>query len=490
MKQEFYVPESLDCIILAAGKSSRFISPRSKLLFPLCGRPLLLHLLTNLKKLLLEPILVLGHQEDQIKAALADDHFFSSLKTVTQHDQQGTAHATAMGFSAVTKEHVLIINGDMPLLSAETLGDCINLHMKSDADITICTAKTDTPTGYGRLIHNEKKSWIQEEKNCSEQEKKCTIINAGIYLFKSALLKTALQSMQKDQKSNEYFLPDLINNELAKGASLKTYEADFNEIKGVNNLYEAHEVTALLQKKIINHWINAGVFFKKPDSVQIDIDCSLEPGVIVDAGVIIRNNSHIGTETEIGAYSILNHAHIGAHVHILPHSIIRSSSIATTASVGPFAHIHSKSHLAEETVIGNFVEIKKSSLLQKSKAKHLSYIGDSLIGKSVNIGAGTITANYDGFQKHQTIIHDHASIGANNVLVAPVIIGQESITAAGSTITADVPAHALAIAREKQINKPDYAKMRKEKLQKKISTHDTSAIHETKDSLAPQQKQP
>ncbi len=469
MKQEFYASESLDCIILAAGKSSRFISSRSKLLFPFCGRPLLIHLLTNLKKLLLEPILVLGHQEDQIKAALADDHFFSSLKTVTQHDQQGTAHATAVGFSAVTQEHVLIINGDMPLLSSETLAACVNLHMQSDADITICTAITENPTGYGRLIYDEKRSWIQEEKNCSEQEKKCTTINAGIYIFKTTLLKSALQSMQKDQKSNEYFLPDLINNALSQGASLKTYEADFNEIKGVNTLFEAHEITALLQKKIINHWINAGVFFKKPDSVQIDIDCSLEPGVIIDAGVIIKNNSHIGAQTEIGAHSVLDHAHVGAHINILPHSIIRSSTIASTAVVGPFAHIHSNSHLAEETLIGNFVEIKNSSLLQKSKVKHLSYIGDTLIGKSVNIGAGTITANYDGFQKHQTIIHDHASIGANNVLVAPVVIGEESMTAAGSTITEDVPAHALAIARTKQINKEDYAKMRKEKMQKKTT---------------------
>ncbi|MBL4588271.1 bifunctional UDP-N-acetylglucosamine diphosphorylase/glucosamine-1-phosphate N-acetyltransferase GlmU [Candidatus Babeliales bacterium] len=453
----------VDAIVLAAGKSSRFKSATSKLLFPLCGKPLILHLLTSLKELQLQPLLVTGHQEENIRALLDSDSSFSSLKTITQLEQKGTGHATLIALPHINNDFTLIINGDMPLLSSKSLSQFISNHVKSDSDMSIGTAIASDPHSYGRLIKTDISCYIQEEKNCSDEEKLCRTINAGIYIFKTSILKKYINEVEHDIKSGEFFLPDVVNRALNNNGSLQIFQFDFDEIKGINRLSEAHEIQKILRRKIINHWIDQGVWFTQPETVEIDINCNIGSYTKIEAGVIISNNTTIAQHAKIGAYSILDHAQIDSDVQILPHSIIKNSKIEASATVGPFAHIHTTSHLHKSTRIGNFVEVKKSSIGKQSKAKHLSYLGDTTIGSNVNIGAGTITCNYDGFTKHKTIIYDNVSIGAQNALVAPVTIQQGSMTAAGSTITDDVPAESLGIGRARQVNKENYVRLRKQK---------------------------
>lgn len=464
---------SIDTIVLAAGKASRFNSDKSKLLFQLCGEPLLQQLLRTLQNFFLEPLLVLGHQEELIKAML--DKLF---RTVTQKEQKGTADAVAIALPLVEKDHVLIINGDMPLISPEILLPFLKKHIDRDADITIATASTTNPKSYGRVIIGKNNSYIQEDKNCSPEEAACNIVNAGIYLFRTSILKKYIQNLKQDDQSGEFFLPDIINAAILDGNNFQTYQMPFDSIKGVNTLQDAHDVQAILQQKIIAQHIQNGVIFRKPETVTIDLGCIIKKNAIIEPGVIIKNRTTIAENSNIGAYSILDAAQINAHVTIFAHSIIKDSTIESYATVGPFAHVHTKSLLKESTRVGNFVEVKKSSLGTLSKAKHLSYLGDTEIGTKVNIGAGTITCNYDGFTKHKTIIHNNVSIGAQNALVAPVTIGQGAMTAAGSTITENIPEESLGIGRARQVNKEGYTRMRKESQQAKknnvpITSHET-----------------
>jgi bifunctional UDP-N-acetylglucosamine pyrophosphorylase/glucosamine-1-phosphate N-acetyltransferase len=451
----------IDTVILAAGKSTRFKQPLTKLLTPLCGQALIEYQLKTLNTLQLSAHIVIGHQADEIKQKLFNGCSSRNIHFILQKEQCGTGHALLCTLPHLQKEYVLVINGDMPDLSSSLLHEFIIQHVTSSSDVSIGVATTAAPFSYGRVIENGKAINIIEEKNCTEEEKQITNINAGIYLFKRALLETLFKESKIDQKSGELFLPDLVNTASKKELKVSTFIMPFEQIQGINTLEEATLFETRKQKEIIFHWMNNGVTFIKPETIVVDINCTLAPHCIIYPGAIIKNNSHIGEQAIIGPYSIIEQSIIGAWTEVLSHSVIRSSRIGSLAKVGPFAHIHTETQLEEQTLIGNFVEVKKSHIQKKSKAKHLSYIGDALIGKAVNIGAGTITANFDGVQKHKTIIHDEVSIGANNSLVAPVTIEQGAITAAGSTITELVPAYALAIARERQTNKLDYATKKK-----------------------------
>ena len=448
----------LSVIILAAGKGTRMQSAKPKVLQTLAGKSLLAHVLDTCHQLTVdETIIVHGFGGEQVKAEITTQYAQSALTWVAQTEQLGTGHAVKVTLSDLPKDgQSLILYGDVPLVSRQTLSA---LQSANTDGMSMLTLTVDNPFGLGRIKrdNNGNIEAIVEQKDASADEQAIKEINSGIYCVDNALLHKYLPKLSNDNAQQEYYLTDIVKMAVADGIAIAAIEPEHTfEIEGVNNRQQLASLERTWQGKLVADLQEAGVQFADPSRVDIRGTLSAGQDVFVDVGVVFEGDCTLGDNVYIEAGCVIKNAHIGNACHIKPYCVIDHAKIGAGVDVGPFAHLRPESVLADQSKVGNFVEIKKSTIGQGSKVNHLSYVGDSTVGTGVNIGAGVITCNYDGANKSQTIIEDNAFIGSNASLVAPVTIGDTATVAAGSVITKDVDASALAFGRARQTQKENF----------------------------------
>ncbi|OLF39917.1 MULTISPECIES: bifunctional UDP-N-acetylglucosamine diphosphorylase/glucosamine-1-phosphate N-acetyltransferase GlmU [unclassified Psychrobacter] len=448
----------LSVIILAAGKGTRMQSAKPKVLQTLAGKSLLAHVLDTCHQLTVdETIIVYGFGGEQVKAEITTQYAQSALTWVAQTEQLGTGHAVKVTLSDLPKDgQSLILYGDVPLVSCQTL---TALKSANTNGMSMLTLTVDNPFGLGRIKrdNNGNIEAIVEQKDASADEQAIKEINSGIYCVDNALLHKYLPKLSNDNAQQEYYLTDIVKMAVADGIAIAAIEPEHTfEIEGVNNRQQLASLERTWQGKLVADLQEAGVQFADPSRVDIRGTLSAGQDVFVDVGVVFEGDCTLGDNVYIEPGCVIKNAHIGNACHIKPYCVIDHAKIGTGVDVGPFAHLRPESVLADQSKVGNFVEIKKSTIGQGSKVNHLSYVGDSTVGTGVNIGAGVITCNYDGVNKSQTIIEDNAFIGSNASLVAPVTIGDTATVAAGSVITKDVDASALAFGRARQTQKENF----------------------------------
>lgn len=458
-------------VVLAAGRSTRFKTKKSKLLFCLCGRPMILYPVKTLEELGVPMTLVLGYQADQIQAKIEEEGV-NNVSFVIQKEQLGTAHAVACtSENWRAYDDILIMNGDMPLITKELINEALEKHERSRATLTFMSTLVLDPTSYGRVIEWDGKYSVVEDKECTFEQLQINKINAGIYVVKRKWLEDNIHKIAKSP-SGEYYLPDLIRMASEQNVVIKEIQVPYDDVRGVNTLQELWNAEQIKRSEFIKYWMSQGVRFELAQSIHIEINIKIGAGSFIGTGVHLLGNTVIGEECFVGAFTIIENTTVGDGTTIHSHSVIQDSKIGSNVHVGPFARLRSSVELGSNVEIGNFVEVKNTKIGQNSKAKHLSYIGDASVGKDVNIGAGTITCNFDGANKYKTDIEDEAFVGSNNTLIAPLKIGKGAYTAGGSTITQDVPAGGLGIGRSRQENKLDYA----QKLLVKKKVNQTSSV--------------
>ncbi|MDA8098241.1 MAG: bifunctional UDP-N-acetylglucosamine diphosphorylase/glucosamine-1-phosphate N-acetyltransferase GlmU [Nitrospiraceae bacterium] len=455
-------------IILAAGLGTRMKSSLAKALHPVAGKPMLLHVLDAVGGTDPErTVVVLGHQADRVRQALAG----YPVETVLQEQQLGTGHAVrqAAGAIAAATGPVMVLCADTPLLSAATLRSLLDVHGKKKAAITLLTAIVDAPQGYGRIVRSKGGvTGIVEEKDATAKQKKIAEVNAGIYCFRGDFLLGALGGLSNRNAQNEYYLPDTIA--LARKKKLRVESvvcSDTDEVMGINSRQDLSRAERFLQDRTNARWMRDGVTLLDPATVFIGPEVTIGRDVVLYSHTRLEGATSLGEGCVVYPGSRITDSSLGSGVTVKDHCVIDQSTISDRVSVGPFAHLRPGTVIAVNARIGNFVEVKKSVIGEGSKANHLSYIGDATVGSGVNIGAGVITCNYDGFTKSRTVIEDDVFIGSDAQLVAPVRIGKGALVAAGATITRDVPPDALAITRVPQENKEGVAGRRRKMLQDK-----------------------
>jgi len=443
-------------VILAAGIGSRMKSKLYKVLHRVCDKPMVQHVIDQLKPLNLnDTITVVGYGAESVKEQLQDQTNY-----VIQEKQLGTGHAVQMAASYLENKRgtTLVVCGDTPLLTSETLQQLMAHHEKEQAHVTVLTAILNDSSGYGRIVRNSQGEVekIVEDKDASEEEKLIKEINTGVYCFDNELLFNALKRITNDNAQGEYYLPDVLTIAKEDNYKVMAYSTDnFEETLGVNDRVALAQAEKIMQKRINEVHMRNGVTIIDPENTYIGSDVQIAQDVIIEPGSKITGNTVINSFAHIGLNSEIDNSVIGEY-SVIKQSVVVNSTVGDHVHVGPFAHIRPDSELKNHVKIGNFVEVKKSVIDEYSKASHLTYLGDAELGKNVNIGCGTITVNYDGAKKHKTVIEDDAFIGCNSNLVAPVTIKKGAYVAAGSTITKDVPEKALSIARARQENKEGY----------------------------------
>ena len=435
--------------ILAAGKGTRMKSDLPKVLHPLAGKSLIDRVLTCTQ--CLKPnrsLVVVGHQAKAVERALK---YHQGIDFVHQQPQNGTGHAIQQLIPKLKgfKGELLVLNGDVPLLKQKTLSALVKFHKESNASVTFLSTSLDSPTGYGRVFTNQSGlvKEIIEECDCNNEQRKNKLINAGIYCFNWQQLSDVLNLLSNENSQKEIYLTDTISL-LPKALHFKV--DDPFEVKGVNDRYQLSECEFHIQEKLRSFWMGKGVSFVDPISCTLSEDSSFGKDVIIEPQTHFRGKCNIGNGCHIGPSSVITNSKLAENVLAI-HSVINEATIGENTSIGPFAHIRPESNIHGNSKIGNFVEIKKSFIGEGTKINHLSYIGDSILGNKVNIGAGTITANFDGKKKHRTIIGDYAKTGANSVLIAPIKIGSNVTIGAGSTISKEIPNKSLVVERSKTI---------------------------------------
>ncbi|MFS0766790.1 bifunctional UDP-N-acetylglucosamine diphosphorylase/glucosamine-1-phosphate N-acetyltransferase GlmU [Peribacillus phoenicis] len=445
-------------IILAAGQGTRMKSKLYKVLHPVCGKPMVQHVIDQVNQLQIEDIVtVIGHGAEKVQEQLGD-----SCKYALQEQQLGTAHAVMQAESVLSVKNgtTLVICGDTPLIKAETMKELIALHEQSQAKATILTAYADNPAGYGRVLRGEGGlvEKIVEHKDASDEERYVKEINTGTYCFDNQALFNALKKVSNENVQGEYYLPDVIEILKQEGEVVTAFQSsDFEETLGVNDRVALSQAEQVLRKRINEKHMRNGVTIIDPLTTFIEADVQIGQDTVINPGSFIKGKSIIGQDCLIGPNTEISNCEIGDGTEVLQ-SVVHESSIGSFVKIGPFAHVRPQSDIKDSVKIGNFVEIKKTVFGKGSKVSHLSYIGDAEVGENVNIGCGSITVNYDGKNKYLTKIEDNVFIGCNSNLVAPVTVGEGAYVAAGSTITQDVPQDALSVARARQVNKEDYVK--------------------------------
>ncbi len=455
-------------VILAAGLGTRMKSGLTKALHPVADLPLVQHVLNAASEV--DPgkiVLVLGHQAERVKAAVGDYR----AEIVLQAEQLGTGHAVQQAAAAIDAASgpVMILCADTPLLSGGTLRSVLELHRKSRAAVTLLTAKVEQPFGYGRVVRGKTGVMrVVEERDATAAEKKIREVNSGIYCFEPSFLLASLDQLGKNNAQGEYYLPDLIGLARRKKRSIAALLCnDPDEVMGVNSRYDLSRAEAIVRQRINRRWMTEGVTMLDPATTFVGTEVELGRDIVLYPNVRIEGKSKVGDSCIIYPGSRIRDSVIASTVTVKDYSVIEESDIAPGASIGPFAHLRPGAVIGEGAKIGNFVEVKKSTIGSGSKANHLSDIGDAIVGRDVNIGAGVITCNYDGFEKHRTVIEDGVFVGSDAQLVAPVKVGRGAIIAAGATVTRDVPADALAISRVPQAVREGFATRRKKLRQKK-----------------------
>jgi bifunctional UDP-N-acetylglucosamine pyrophosphorylase/glucosamine-1-phosphate N-acetyltransferase len=457
--------QDVHVVVLAAGKGTRMKSNRPKVLHLVAGVPMIDYVLSAAGALSPRSItVVVGHQAEALQAALRSR---AGLSFVVQEPQLGTAHAllaTAGGLEGATGTLVLL-SGDVPLLSAGTLEKLVARHATRLAAATIVTAHVNEPYGYGRIVrHDEQVERIVEERDAGPEERAIQEINSGIYAFALDGLFEALRGIARENAQGEYYLPDLIGIFRQQGRGVETVTvSDCDEVRGVNSRAELAAVSRVVRDTKAAALMAAGVTVVDPPSTFVDRDVEVGPDTILHPGVLLEGTTVVGAECEIASGVRVSNSRLGDRVVVLDHSVITDSTVDAGARIGPFAHLRQAAHVGEEARVGNFVEMKKTSLGSGAKAMHLAYLGDAQVGPRVNIGAGTITCNYDGRRKHVTTIEEGAFIGSDTQLIAPVTIGREAYVGTGTTVREDVPPGALAVSAGKQRNIEGWVDARRKK---------------------------
>lgn len=449
---------NFSAIILAAGQGKRMNSDISKVMHKISGKPLIDWVYTKLKEAGCENhVVVIGHKKEQI-----EEYFKDSVNYAIQDKMLGTGHAVMMCEDYFKGENktVMVLCGDAPLISKELIEKTIKSHKESNASATVVSAIVNDATGYGRIIKDENENLLKivEHKDATDEEKKVNEINSGMYCFESKDLFNALSKIKNDNAQGEYYLTDTIGILKSEGKVVKAYVCDdFEKTLGVNDRIDLAKAQKIKNKEIVTRNLINGVTIIDPDNTYIDEDVVIGKDTIIYPNCVLRGNTIIGERCEVGPNSTIENTTIGNDVKII-NSVANEAFVGDNSTVGPFAYLRPKANIGKKVKIGDFVEIKNSNIDEGTKVSHLTYIGDSDVGKNINFGCGTITVNYDGKNKFRTVIEDNAFIGCNTNLVAPVKIEENAFIAAGSTITDDVEKDSLAIARCRQTIKKDWRK--------------------------------
>ncbi len=467
------VVKSLGVIVLAAGQGKRMKSSLPKVLHSIAGEPFLHLILLRLRETCpSSPVaIVVGHGREAVESSVRADPRFAdmALTFVVQPEQLGTGHAVRCAMDSDwgkqftgSSKAILVLPGDLPLIRREMLAELIQPLGRTSA-LRMLTTDLVEPTGYGRVIRRGTRGGvlkIVEEKDASARERLVREVATSIYCFAAGFLKSGLSKLRPTNAQNEYYLTDLVAmaSRSKKGIEVLKWEQP-EDLRGINDPWEWSEAGRILNRRIVREWARSGVYFRDPETVWIDSSVKFAEGVYVEPGVLFRGKTEVGSGAKIGPQCVLENATIGEGAALKAGSVIVDSVVGDQSQVGPYAHLRPGSEVGPQSKIGNFVELKKSRIGRKTSIAHLSYVGDAEVGSEVNIGCGFVTCNYDGQKKHKTIIEDRAFVGSDCQVVAPVTIGQGAYVASGSTVTENVEADALAIARSRQINKPGYARV-------------------------------
>lgn len=454
----------LHVVVLAAGKGTRMRSQLPKVLHSIAGLPIIEHVLRTAAALLpVSTTIVVGHGAEDVKRVLARR---TSLQFVTQEKQLGTGHALLQTRPLLEGKRgtVVLLSGDVPLLTAGSLQAMVTEHREADAAATVITANFARPFGYGRIVRTSGRiSKIVEDRDATPAQKGISEINSGIYAFDLEPLFAALDAIGTANKQGEHYLPDLVAIHRKQKRPVTTWTVSRpDEIRGINSRTELAEVSAMVRRQKNEELMAAGVTLVDPATTYVDVDVVVGADTVIHPCVFLEGSTKIGAACEIHSGARIVNSTIGDRVCVRNHTVVTDSTVEAGAFLGPFAHVRPGSMVGEDVHIGNFVELKKAAMGKGAKANHLAYLGDATIGEKTNVGAGTITCNYDGDVKHQTTIGAGVFVGSNSTLVAPVTLADGSYIAAGSAVTADVPAGALAIGRARQENKDGWVAKRKE----------------------------
>lgn len=443
-------------VVLAAGKGTRMKSKLYKVLHKVAGKSMIEHVVDSVKQAGTDEIVtIVGHGAESVKETLGSRSSYSF-----QEEQLGTAHAVKMAADELKGKEgtTLVVCGDTPLITPETLKALADYHEAQQAGVTVLSATADNPFGYGRIVRDQdgRLAKIVEQKDATEAEREIDEISTGIFAFDNVLLFELLEKVKNDNAQGEYYLPDVITLALEAGKIADAYRTDdFDEIMGVNDRVALSKAEAAYRERVNEYHMRNGVTLIDPASTYIEADVQIGMDTIIEPGVHLGKGTVIGEDTVIGQYSDVNNSTIGNRTTI-KQSVVNDATVGDDTTVGPFAQLRPNAHLGNEVKVGNFVEVKKAELKDGAKVSHLSYIGDAEIGERTNVGCGSITVNYDGKNKFKTIIGKDSFIGCNTNLVAPVTVGDGVLIAAGSTITDDIPNDSLALARARQTTKPGY----------------------------------
>ncbi len=457
---------NISVVILAAGRGKRMKSGMPKVLHEALGMPMLQYVIDAVRPL--KPsrtVVVIGNGADEVKRRMDDD----SLSFVLQKELLGTGNALSIAKKELKKGAVLVLNGDCPLITARTLKNLLAKHRRNKNLVSFLSFIDDSVTGYGRVLRDGsgKVTGIVEDKHATSGEKRrCKELNGGVYVMETAALDY-LRRIKKNLSSGEYYLTDIVGIVSGAGKRIEAYNCPPEEISGVNTRAHLYQVTEILKKRVITKWMDKGVTFIGPDTSVVHTSVSIGRDTVVYPNTYLEGKTSIGKHCVIYPGARIRDSIIGDGVTVKDSTLIEESRVGRGTSVGPFAHVRPLSVIGCNVKIGNFVEIKKSRLGDSTKASHLSYIGDAHIGSNVNIGAGTITCNYDGKNKFETRIETGVFIGSDSQLIAPVTIGKDAYVAAGATITKNVPSGALAISRAKQKTFENWTKKRQRKVNKR-----------------------
>jgi len=449
---------------MAAGKGTRLKSKHPKVLHEVGGKPLLAHVIGAATSVVAPEhvFVIIGHEADRVREAVRT----TGVNFVRQEPQRGTGHALMCAAPSVSAyDHVIVLSGDAPLIKSETIQRLLDFHLQKKAAMTILSAKLSDPTGYGRVIRKGKSDEVQaivEEKSCKPAQKKIQEINSGFYAFSVKALFDNIERLTTANAHGEYYLTDM--GEVLRKAKQRvavTPAGNPSEILGSNTRAELVDLDRTFRREKASSLMAAGVTIFYPETCVIDADVQVGADTVIEPFVQLLGRTKIGSDCRIRSYSVITNSEIGDSVLVRPGCVMESSRVANGALLGPYSHLRPGSEIGEGAHVGNFVETKKAKLGRGSKANHLTYLGDAEIGAGVNIGAGTITCNYDGVHKHTTVIEDGVFVGSDSTLVAPVKLGKGSYVAAASCITENVPEDSLAIGRSRQIVKEQWAKQKR-----------------------------
>jgi len=460
----------LAVVIMAAGKGTRLKSRRPKVLHEIGGKPLLSHVIAAASRIVAPAniFVVVGHQATTVQTAVAG----TGVHFVEQAEQRGTGHAIQCARESIAGfENILVLSGDVPLIRPETIEKVWQFHREQQAAMTILTAAPDDPTGYGRILRKSPGTpdieAIVEQKSLAPEQLSLREINSGIYAFKTAPLLADLDRLTANNAHGELYLTDMAGLLRAAGERVVAIEAaDAGEVLGANTIAELVALDATMRAATANRLMAAGVTIFRPDTCVIDADVEVSPDTIIEPFVQLLGPTRIGSDCHIRSYSVIENCTLGDRILIRQSCILTDSTVEDGAKIGPFAHLRPGSEIGEDAHVGNFVETKKARLGKGAKANHLSYLGDAEVGEGTNIGAGVITCNYDGVNKHKTRIGKGVFVGSDSTLVAPIAIEEGAYIGAGSCITRNIPAGALAVGRARQVTKEGWAAARRARQQK------------------------